>query len=80
MTDKDGGPAFPAVTPHITLSGMTLRDYFAGQALMGMFGGNGFVPIKDYKFESEKAGELYAEWGSLAYKIADTMLKARRNG
>ena len=42
---KDGGPAFPASlyklengqessVPHI---GMTLRDYFAGQALVGMF-------------------------------------------
>ena len=35
---KDGGPAFPA--QHFDLAdgehGMTLRDWFAGQALMGM--------------------------------------------
>lgn len=29
-----GGPAFPA--PHLGLEGMSLRDYYAGQALAGI--------------------------------------------
>ena len=41
-TDRDGGPAFPItiigdpqdIPPHIF--GMTLRDWFAGQALIGV--------------------------------------------
>ncbi len=36
----DGGPAFPVVEPNhptpIVLRGMTLRDYFAGQAMAGL--------------------------------------------
>jgi hypothetical protein len=36
---NDGGAAFPApaYAANITDKGMTLRDYFAGQALAGMF-------------------------------------------
>jgi hypothetical protein len=35
MTDrlKDGGPAFPREYTHKGCSGMSLRDWFAGQAL-----------------------------------------------
>jgi hypothetical protein len=38
---NDGGPAFPMTgegchNPLYSQSGMTLRDYFAGQALAGM--------------------------------------------
>jgi len=41
MTDKktinDGGPAFPNNDQHgCAYSGMTLRDWFAGQALVGL--------------------------------------------
>jgi hypothetical protein len=37
MSD-DGGPAFPVATPlgYASITGMTLRDWFAGQALIGM--------------------------------------------
>ena len=38
---NDGGPAFPQGHmdgPHIDPSGMSLRDYFAGQALAGLVG------------------------------------------
>ena len=34
MTDKDnGGPAFPTHSPNPIAQGMTMRDWFAGQAL-----------------------------------------------
>ncbi|OFX03292.1 MAG: hypothetical protein A3E78_12210 [Alphaproteobacteria bacterium RIFCSPHIGHO2_12_FULL_63_12] len=35
---KDGGPAFPAAS--FPLSGMTLLQWYAGQALAGMMGGS----------------------------------------
>ena len=31
--DKTGGAAFPHVSPHLDRTGMTLRDYFAGQVV-----------------------------------------------
>lgn len=63
MSKKDGGPAFPRpnnVRPYEE-DGMTLRDYFAAEAMQGLVG-NGGVP---------KASAEYA------YKFADAMLKAR---
>lgn len=37
MSKNTGGPAFPAPfgLSHITTQGMTLRDWFAGQAMQG---------------------------------------------
>lgn len=68
MTQKnDGGPAFPQLAEigdmRCSDGGMTLRDWFAGQAIAGMAyrGGGG--------------EELTAH---CAYKLADAML-AKRN-
>ena len=37
MTAREtGGPAFPSLETYRPTSGMTLRDYFAGQALAGL--------------------------------------------
>ena len=36
MTDKTGGAAFPVSHGASSVPGATLRDYFAGQALMGL--------------------------------------------
>lgn len=70
---NDGGPAFarPATIergyqPSYAQSGMTLRDYFAGQALAGIVG-----PKAEGFSLSEGA---CAKW---AYDYADAMLKAR---
>lgn len=72
MAEKpdDGGPAFPLFLPDKPkggfVFGMSLRDYFAGQALVGyMLNGtpNGLANEA-----------LCAEW---AYKFADAMLRAR---
>jgi len=64
MTINDGGPAFPR--PMVAAApGMTLRDWFAGQALAGMCA----VPVP----RSTKA-ETFAD---SAYVLADEMLKAR---
>ena len=65
---KDGGPAFPgaelpAHPNHPT--GMSLRDWFAGQALHGL--------CSDKEFYSMRIELLALE----AYKYADAMLAAR---
>lgn len=76
MPNPDGGPAFPTLDreeyqesetrseslQHEDFRGMSLRDYFAGQALAGM------------SLDHDTAG-TNAEW---AYKIADAMLIQRR--
>jgi len=68
MTDKNT-PAFPFTYEDggggfIQHTGMTLRDWFAGQALAGLLAKNG---------EYEKT--RYA--ASSAYEYADAMLEAR---
>lgn len=78
---NNGGPAFPRNQPGInpnqpggetwlrergmTQEGMTLRDWFAGQALAGILGGRG-------------PGEhFFEELAKIAYKTADAMLAER---
>ncbi len=68
----DGGPAFP--TQHVgngnTINGMTLRDWFAGQDLVGVEAA--YDPNIDWP------GPLWCnEAASHCYEIADAMLKAR---
>lgn len=60
---NDGGPAFPRDHQHSGHNGMTLRDYFAAQALAGMCAAS-----MNGSFES------YAQD---AYGHADAMLRAR---
>lgn len=77
MSEHDGGPAFPeaiAVGPagdvYPGFSGMTLRDWFAGQALIAisrLWKGN----IGDFDNESADRTAL------AAYRLADAMLAAR---
>ena len=76
MTDKkdNGGPAFPQMDPnslHFNATGMTLRDYFAGQALA--------VIIKVCAQDKRKYGETIEEmFVRKAYSIADIMLEVRK--
>lgn len=60
---EDGGPAFPGADVRFT--GMTLRDWFAGQALAHNYTENEGDPNKA------------AEW---AYQLADAMIEARKAG
>ena len=60
MSDKTGGPAFPT-NGGVTYKGMTMLDYFAGQALALMK-----QPTTDH--------ENVAEW---CYDRAEAMLKER---
>jgi hypothetical protein len=67
MSSNDGGPAFPRLIryPNSHLEnedGMSLRDYFAGQALVAIIP-DAISPLTE---EAERA-----------YRWADAMLKAR---
>lgn len=81
MNKNDGGPAFPVpeqqekdefgaipgTTKRVKNTGMTLRDWFAGQAL---------VALQRHYFESSvplKASTIAV----MAYEAADLMLKER---
>jgi hypothetical protein len=64
---KDGGSAFPAVADDFYEKGMTLRDYFAGQALAGLYAGEGLRHTPDW-------------YTTEAYKAADAMLAEREKG
>ncbi len=57
----DGGPAFPARAVWHTYKGMSLRDYYAGQALAGL----------------KLGGMSYEMASETAYRVADAMLRAR---
>ena len=63
MSNNTGGPAFPIEGGSI-YAGMTLRDYFAGQAIAGKL----LMPGTAYD-ETDCA--------KFAYEMADAMLKAR---
>ena len=72
---NDGGPAFPFPTHDQTGAcgqgahgGMTLRDWFAGQAIVGLLGArNGFLVDIGTK-----------NVGVWAYEVADNVLAARQ--
>ncbi len=77
MTTNTGGPAFPHVadlvqhspdggitTKPITSNGMTLRDYFAGQAIIA------------YHADGELS--YFEDAANWCYKLADAMLEARK--
>lgn len=66
MSEKinDGGPAFPGY--HLA-PGMTLRDYFAGQALQGLCADS----------ELSTTQQRMAKW---CFEVADAMLAERAKG
>lgn len=73
MTDKSE-PAFPTKMPIIhdaanVFSGMFLRDYFAGQALIGL---TPQLSVGDPYYNS-----LTSKVVRIAYEVADAMLKER---
>lgn len=77
MSERDGGPAFPMSfgpdgAPGYA-DGMSLRDWFAGQALVGMLAYPG-------AFDPYGPGdELHPMFARSAYHFADAMLAEREN-
>lgn len=60
---------------HAQFPGMTLRDWFAGQVLSGMFASQWFTD-----HAAGDAGSLAANLAHNAYNFADAMLAARKGG
>ena len=69
-TKDDSGPAFPVADLSKTqCSGMTLRDYFAGQSVA--------VVYQQWMIESRDFDNCAQRMAEECYMIADAMLKAR---
>lgn len=74
----DGGPAFPSdyIPDTATTPGMSLRDWFAGQALCGLQANSAISEIA--KKVSEKTAMNDSRWRAVVcYELADAMLAAR---
>jgi hypothetical protein len=77
---KDGGPAFPHESydadagMDTVKTGMSLRDWFAGQALDAVIGICGIRP------EHGPSRIISEEIAGHAYSIADAMLSERQKG
>ena len=67
-------PAFPHPSGAQGCDGMTLRDWFAGQALGRMTGNDETVARASWDAEPER---YIAKW---AYRVADAMLAERMKG
>ena len=67
---RDGGPAFPLGSGDIRdPNGMTLRDYFAGQALAGL--------MTSYATAKGSAEDCIRAAAGISYLMADEMLAER---
>ena len=83
---NDGGPAFPHCFKQVsvnhfheqTFEGMSLRDYFAGKALVAMFAmeANPRVGTEVEPYNARFNAVIAAQ----AYALADAMLAARKGG
>ena len=77
----DGGSAFPVLDNNghalvMREPGMSLRDYFAGQALAGLFSSDVILEAA-YLEASDKGGKAGEEIAEYAYSMADAMIAAR---
>jgi len=78
---ENGGPAFPQNLPDDFVwrlpgnpGGMSLRDWFAGQALIGLIGHGNSLVSDEYNPTTTMADVVAGH----AYFLADAMLKARQ--
>lgn len=81
--NNDGGPAFPhnnltieAYQSGLAGPGMSLRDWFAGQALQGALASE----TSSYRWpfaDGERASEDWKNIARFAYDAADAMIAAR---
>ena len=85
-TSNDGGPAFPVPVSFKPIPGtvgagpgMSLRDYFAGQALAGILANSSDIMLQCNKGEALDRGDDTTQetYSRQPYEYADAMLKAR---
>lgn len=105
MSERDGGPAFPSfveveeysesrhqyVTRRVSVGGMSLRDYFAGQVLSGVYASNSQRLVAS-GIADEAAEQALAmsprdvahftteRIAAMVYEMADAMLDERMRG
>lgn len=81
MMSKDGGPAFPSLQPIYAMNmglgpqpatGMSLRDWFAGQVLTTLVG---YKPAHELCVQAKADTAPYM--AQMAYEFADAMLAER---
>lgn len=85
MSDKpENPPAFPQGGAHYSddRKGMSLRDYFAGQAMVGLYSLTDSNVLAAYGREGHSRGEdrVSQTFAREAYEAADAMLAARKAG
>lgn len=72
MEIEDGGPAFPTevvmTNDGIKYDGMTLRDYFAAKAMVGLI--SSYRGVRAINYEG---------LASISFEAADAMLEARKS-
>lgn len=79
MSEFDGGPVYPIVHPDgkgVQYYGLSLRDYFAANAIQGMLANDAMLA----RFSNDGAKDLIDPEVlavTAAYSIADAMLKER---
>lgn len=86
MNKNDGGPAFPFPTHNEEGAcgqdahpGMTLRDWFAGQAMAGHVLHHATDGRNDRRTKESKMSDFAIHAAYDAYVIADALLAARMN-
>ena len=79
---NDGGCAFPVIVSAVTdlgasETGMTLRDHFAGQAMMAIVGG-GLESLNETQIQSEFSAMSTSDYVAMSsYSMADAMIEVR---
>lgn len=79
MTNKidDGGPAYPVIATRTQIyisDGMTLRDWFAGQAINGMLSHS----TRYRPYQKDRGLYWHDAIAYEAYELADAMIAARK--
>lgn len=81
MPKDDGGQAFPLTSRILGHEpGMSLRDYFAAQAMLGIVTGCNTNPVRASvlaKDADEHGCKISESIAAMAYELADAMLKQR---
>ena len=79
LIDRNNQPAFPRVGPEGN-EGMTMREYYAGQAMVGLLMGNGIALAVEAGSAVAKADQLddfegvMGKVAQIAWRVADVML------
>lgn len=78
MSEKEtGGSAYPLENAGTEFQrGMTLRDYFAGQAIAGLLQSTDLKALKPIADKNKIT--MVQAFGVMAYNYADAMLEARK--